>query len=52
VSRLLISIHDILVERQAQKFMSLEVKSLTEEKRREGLDTACDKFCAEVNYFL
>lgn len=24
--RLLISIHDILVERQAQKFMSLEVK--------------------------
>jgi hypothetical protein len=31
--------------------MSLEVKSLTEEKRREGLDAACDKFCAEVNCF-
>lgn len=28
VSRLLISIHDILVERQAQKCTSLEVKTL------------------------
>jgi hypothetical protein len=49
VSRVLISIHDILVERQTQNFMSLKVKSLIEEKRREGLDADCDKFCAEVN---
>jgi len=37
MSRLLISIHDILVELQAQKFMCLEVKKLIEEKRREVL---------------
>jgi len=51
VSRLLISIHDILVELQAQTFMSLEVKYVTEEKCREGLGAGCDKFCVEVNCF-
>jgi len=51
VSRLLISIHDILVELQAQKFMSVEVRNLIEEKRREGLGACCDKFCVEVNCF-
>lgn len=51
VSRLLISIHDILVELQAQKFTSLEVSNLIEEKRREGLGAGCDEFCVEVNCF-
>jgi hypothetical protein len=45
----LISIHDILTERKAQNFMSLIVKSLIEEKRREGLHADCDKSGAEVN---
>jgi hypothetical protein len=47
--RVLISIRDILVERQAQNFMSLKVKSLIGEKRREGLHADCDKFFSEVN---
>jgi hypothetical protein len=47
VVEVLISIHDILVERQTQNFMSLKVKSFIEEKRR-GLHVDCDKFCAEV----
>jgi hypothetical protein len=49
VAEVFISIRDILVECQAQYFMSLKVKSLIEEKRREGLHADCDKFCAEVN---
>jgi hypothetical protein len=49
VLRVLISICDILVEHRSQNFMSLRVKSLIEEKRKEGLRANCDKFCAEVN---
>jgi hypothetical protein len=49
VLRVLISIRDIFVERQGQNFTSLKVKTLIEEKHREGLRADCDKFCAEVN---
>jgi hypothetical protein len=49
VSRLLISIHDILAQRQAPNFMSRKVRSLIEEKHKESLHADCDIFCAEVN---
>ena len=43
------SVHSLLLERKAHNFMSLKVKGLLAQKRREGLDGECDRFCADVN---
>jgi len=43
VLRLLNSIHDILADLQAQNLMSVKVKSLIEEKRRDGYNGDSDK---------
>ncbi|KAJ4446461.1 hypothetical protein ANN_13157 [Periplaneta americana] len=39
----------MLTERKNNNFMSIKVMSLLEEKRKEGLDAKCHKFCAEVD---
>lgn len=43
------SVHTILLERKTHNFMSLKVKGLLAQKRMEGIDEECDKFCAEVD---
>ena len=51
VSRVLISIHNILVYVKPKCLRPSKLNPLLKKKRRKGLDAACDKFCAEVNCF-
>ena len=44
------SICSTLHERKTHNFMSLKVKELLAQKRKDGLDEACDRFCAEVAF--
>lgn len=48
VKKILNSIHNILLECKSKNFMSLKVKGLLAENRRDGLGEGCDKFCADV----
>ena len=48
VKKILNSVHTILLERKSKSFMSLKVKGLLAEKRRDGLGKGCDQFCADV----
>lgn len=49
VMEVLCCVQEMLTERKNSFFMPLKVKSLLEEKRKEGFDAECDKFSAEVN---
>ncbi|XP_032991851.1 uncharacterized protein LOC117038958 [Lacerta agilis] len=51
VLQVLLCVQNMLAERRSNSFLSLKVKSLLKEKRKEGLGAECDKFCAEVNSF-
>ena len=44
------SICSTLHGRKTHNFMSLKVKELLAQKRKDGLDEACDRFCAEVAF--
>ena len=41
-------VHEVLVERKNEKFMSLTVKRLLVEKREEGYECECKNFLSEV----
>ncbi|XP_053255097.1 uncharacterized protein LOC128418927 [Podarcis raffonei] len=49
VLKVLLCVQNVLNEHKSNNFMSLKVKSLLEEKRKEGLGAECNKFYAEVN---
>ncbi|XP_063172645.1 uncharacterized protein LOC134506400 [Candoia aspera] len=49
VMKTLDSVHTILLDRRAQNFMSLTVKGMLAEKRKEGLEAACDAFSDAVH---
>ncbi|XP_070807004.1 uncharacterized protein [Pituophis catenifer annectens] len=42
------SVHTILLDRRAQNFMSLTVKGMLADKRKEGLEAGCDAFSDAV----
>ncbi|XP_026547991.1 uncharacterized protein LOC113429697, partial [Notechis scutatus] len=44
VMKTLDSVHTILLDRRAQNFMSLTVKGMLADKRKEGLEEGCDAF--------
>ncbi len=48
VKKILNIIHNLLLERKSNNFMSLKVKGLLAENSRNGLGEGCDKFCADV----
>uniref|UniRef100_A0A0F8AZA3 HAT C-terminal dimerisation domain-containing protein n=3 Tax=Larimichthys crocea TaxID=215358 RepID=A0A0F8AZA3_LARCR len=48
VKKILSSIHNILTERKENTFMSLKVKGLLDENRRDGLEEGCVKFTDDV----
>ena len=50
VLKSLTSICSTLHGRKTHNFMSLKVKELLAQKRKDGLDKACDRFCAEVAF--
>uniref|UniRef100_A0A8C4T0E1 Uncharacterized protein n=1 Tax=Erpetoichthys calabaricus TaxID=27687 RepID=A0A8C4T0E1_ERPCA len=49
VKKILNNIHTILLQRKSNNFMSLKVKGLLAQKRKDGLDKGCDQFCADVH---
>jgi hypothetical protein len=48
IKKILSSIHNVVIERKTNNFMSLKVKGLLAAHRREGLGEGCDKFMADV----
>ncbi|XP_026577594.1 uncharacterized protein LOC113450574 [Pseudonaja textilis] len=48
VMKTLDSVHTILLDRRAQNFMSLTVKGMLADKRKEGLEEGCDAFSDAV----
>ncbi|XP_070806912.1 uncharacterized protein [Pituophis catenifer annectens] len=48
VMKTLDSVHTILLDRRAQNFMSLTVKGMLADKRKEGLEAGCDAFSDAV----
>ncbi|XP_032089989.1 uncharacterized protein LOC116519975 [Thamnophis elegans] len=48
VMKTLDSVHTILLDRRAQNFMSLTVKGMLADKRKEGLEAGCDAFSEAV----
>ena len=50
VLKSLTSMCSTLHGRKTHNFMSLKVKELLAQKRKDGLDKACDRFCAEVAF--
>ncbi|XP_070622768.1 uncharacterized protein [Erythrolamprus reginae] len=49
VMKTLESVHTILLDRRAQNFMSLTVKGMLADKRKEGLEAECDAFSDAVH---
>ncbi|CAM4571952.1 unnamed protein product [Leuciscus chuanchicus] len=49
VSNILHSVHNVLQERKENNFMSIKVKELLAQKRKDGHDQDCNQFCAAVN---
>ena len=48
VRNILNKVHTMLEERMRNSFMSLKVKGLLAQRRKDGLGQECDKFCADV----
>lgn len=48
VRNILDEVHTMLEERMRNSFMSLKVKGLLAQRRKDGLGQECDKFCADV----